>query len=69
MDDKDLFKPHYYGIPCLDAGQGYRILAEKEARLIQVSGFDMEKLIALFAAGYTLKPPQELSLSSLEDIL
>lgn len=67
--DKDLFKPNYYGIPLLDVGQSYRILAEKEARLIQVSGFDMDKLIALFAAGYTLKPPQELSLLSLEDII
>lgn len=27
-------------------------------RLFQVSGFDMEKLIELFAAGYTLEPPK-----------
>ena len=28
-------------------------------RLSQVSGFDMEKLIELFAAGYTLQPPKK----------
>ena len=30
---------------------------EKESKLIQVSGFDIDKLIELFAAGYSLQPP------------
>lgn len=34
-----------------------RAYIEKEHRLIQVSGFDIDKLIELFAAGYTLQPP------------
>ena len=31
---------------------------EKEAKLIKVSGYDMDKLIELFAAGYTLRSPE-----------
>ena len=31
---------------------------ETESKLIEVSGCDMEKLIELFAAGYTLSPPK-----------
>jgi hypothetical protein len=30
---------------------------EMEHKLSQVSGFDIEKLIELFVAGYTLQPP------------
>ena len=66
--DKISRKIQYLGIPIIDAGQGYRKLAEKEARLIQVSGFDVDKLIELFAAGYTLQPPKQ-SLTSLNDLL
>ena len=31
---------------------------EMETMLIQLSGYDMRKLIELFAAGYTLEPPR-----------
>ena len=36
---------------------------EMETVLIQLTGHNMEKLIELFAAGYTLEPPQYLKLS------
>lgn len=36
---------------------------EKETKLIQVSGFDIDKLIELFAAGYTLQPPDHKSMT------
>lgn len=66
MDDS--FKARYYGLPMIDASQGYRLLMEREARLIQVSGFDMDKLIELFAAGYTLQPPpKSISMEDLAD--
>lgn len=43
---------------------------EKEHCLIQVSGYNMEKLIELFAAGYTLKPPDQRDLSKrLSDLI
>ena len=35
---------------------------ELEHKLIQVSGYDMKKLIELFAAGYTLQPPDHKSM-------
>jgi hypothetical protein len=38
---------------------------EKETNLIQVSGFDIDKLIELFAAGYTLQPPDYKSMERL----
>lgn len=38
---------------------------EKETKLIQVSGFDIDKLIELFAAGYTLQPPDYKSMERL----
>lgn len=43
-----------------------RAYIEKEHRLIQVSSFDIDKLIELFAAGYTLQPPDYKSLSIFE---
>ena len=42
-----------------NAPKNLRTFEEMEHRLIQVSGFDMEKLIDLFAAGYTLQPPKK----------
>ena len=64
----DAFKARYYGIPVIYGGEAFRRLAEKEAILIQVSGFDVEKLIELFAAGYTLQPPERhITLESFYD--
>ena len=31
---------------------------EREMKLIQLTGYDLEKLIELFAAGYELRPPE-----------
>lgn len=45
-----------------------RYYEETENRLIKVSGFDIEKLIELFAAGYTLSAPKNLPLSELRPI-
>ena len=39
---------------------------EKETILIKVSGFDIDKLIELFAAGYSLQPPDYKSRSIFE---
>lgn len=35
-----------------------RYYEERVSKLRQVSGYDTEKLIELFAAGYTLVPPE-----------
>jgi hypothetical protein len=35
---------------------------ENEQKLIALTGFNIEKLIELFAAGYTLQPPTQMSL-------
>lgn len=59
---KPIFYPKEFGIRYLGIPMcGFKTLREfeeMEHRLIQVSGFDMEKLIELFAAGYTLNPPK-----------
>lgn len=48
----------------------YRKAEEEAARLRQVSGYSVEKLIELFAAGYTLQPPVYKSMSEvLRDIM
>lgn len=39
---------------------------EAESKLIKVSGYDVEKLIELFAAGYTLQPPNYKDISILD---
>jgi hypothetical protein len=53
-------------IPTLHLGKFIKITDESEiirkyeesvSKLIIVSGYDVEKLIELFAAGYTLQPP------------
>lgn len=38
---------------------------ERENTLIKLSGYDMEKLIELFAAGYSLQPPDYKSMERL----
>ena len=37
-----------------------------ETMLVNLIGYDMKKLIELFAAGYTLQPPKYMSLKDLE---
>ena len=39
-----------------------RLREETASKLRQVSGYNMEKLIELFAAGYTLEPPKNSGL-------
>ena len=53
-----MWRACYMNIPC-EGIKTWSEYEEMENRLIQVSGFDMEKLIELFAAGYTLKPPKQ----------
>lgn len=43
-----------------------RAYDEMETMLINLSGYNMKKLIELFAAGYTLQPPTYLSFEDLE---
>ena len=53
-----------------DAWRALRKFEEMNHRLIKVSGYDTEKLIELFAAGYTLEPPKpEMTLSELAKII
>lgn len=59
MNPENTFRRVYMNIPYTE-----RVYSEKEARLIAVSGFDVEKLIELFAAGYTLQPPKNRSMES-----
>lgn len=51
------FERLYLGLP-MNGSKTLREFDEMEHQLIKVSGFDMEKLIELFAAGYTLQPPK-----------
>lgn len=46
-----------------------RAYDELETKLIQLTGFNLEKLVDLFAAGYTLKAPEYKSFNDvLEDV-
>lgn len=42
---------------------------ERNTKLRQLTGYDMEKLLELFAAGYTLEPPAAQKYESLTDVL
>ena len=44
-------------LPIVYRGELVKKYSELELKLIKISGFDMEKLVELFAAGYTLQPP------------
>ena len=55
----------YIGHPYHNASKTLRHYEETETKLIKVSGFDMEKLIELFAAGYTLQPPKHADLNDI----
>ena len=61
MSNLEDFKTRYLGkwyfSPNEEMARSLRDYGEKENRLIGLTGFDMEKLIELFAAGYTLQPP------------
>ena len=49
---------------------GYRKLEEEMSKLEQVSGYSLGKLIELFAAGYTLQPPEYKSMTeALKDMM
>lgn len=50
--------PKYLWRPYTRAIKNLRQYEEDEQRLIELSGCDIDKLIELFAAGYTLKPPE-----------
>lgn len=52
-------------IPYANASKNIRTYQELEERLIQVSGFDIKKLIELFAAGYELRPPRDRTLDNM----
>lgn len=43
-----------------------RAYDEMETTLIKLTGYDMKKLIELFASGYTLQPPTYMSFEDLE---
>lgn len=59
----------YYG-QLMTRGKVFKDFYENEQRLIQVSGYDIDKLIELFAAGYTLVPPKSAEpLKSLNDLI
>lgn len=67
------FKTRHLGkwLPDPDSNaKAIALLEEQNAKLMQVSGYDIEKLIELFAAGYTLKapePPKKLELLNVPD--
>ena len=67
------FKTRHLGKWLLDPDSNAKAIAlleERDAKLMQVSGYDIEKLIELFAAGYTLKapePPKKLELLNVPD--
>lgn len=43
-----------------------RAYSEMEIALINLTGYNVEKLVNLFAAGYTLQPPKQSSFEDLE---
>ena len=53
------FARKYLMRPVRDAHKSLAVFQEQESKLIQLSGCDMDKLIELFAAGYTLQPPNK----------
>ena len=55
--DEEWFKK-YLGTWKEHPGEMMKKYQEKEHHLIKVSGCDMDKLIELFAAGWTLQPPK-----------
>ena len=55
--DKLNFARVYMGKPYEDTRPNLRRYEYLNNKLVEVSGCDIEKLIELFAAGYTLRPP------------
>ena len=58
------FVRKYLMRPVRDMHKNLAVYQEREHKLIQVSGYDIEKLIELFAAGYTLVPPDYKSVDT-----
>lgn len=56
-------------IPRTSESETIRKYEKQVATLIKVSGFDVEKLIELFAAGYTLQPPKYNDLTVLQSAI
>ena len=65
-------KPTIFGVPTLSKSTvraSLQAYCELETKLIQLTGFNLEKLVELFAAGYELRPPEYKSLNDvLRDI-
>lgn len=62
-------KPTIFGVPTLSRSTvraSLQAYFELESKLIQLTGCNMEKLVELFAAGYTLQSPKYTSLEDLE---
>lgn len=61
MSNSEDFQTRYlgkwYSSPYEEMGRVIKIYAEKENKLMMVSGYDMELLIKRFAEGWTLQPP------------
>lgn len=55
--ERERWPRRYLGIPIETPGVISQRYQEKEHHLIMLSGCDMDKLIELFAAGWTLQPP------------
>lgn len=49
--------------------EALRVYDERNSTLRQLTGYDIEKLIELFKAGYTLEPPTPIKYESLADAL
>lgn len=64
--DKSSVVNDWYRIITMN-GDALRAYNEMETKLIQLTGYDMRKLIELFAAGYTLEPPR-YSIDKLSEI-
>lgn len=58
---KDYISPSYYEIlpNSLNASEGFQKLDEDVTKLEKLSGYSLDKLIEMFAAGWTLEPPDK----------
>ena len=61
--------PKYLWRPYRNAVNSVEYYEQTLSRLAHVSGYDAEKLIKLFAAGYTLRPPEFIPEGMLQSIL
>lgn len=63
VDPLKEFKTRYMSLRFENPGLTVRDYEWLNQKLIDVSGCDIEKLIELFAAGYTLQPPNNRNLN------